>query len=103
MANVIKLDKYRYQQKVELDGVVYTVRGFTVQDYVDGILNYSDLDKTEDQFLHMVNTIERISNIPKEKLINEQFAVLSALMAMAQGRNPDEAKDDEKGADTGKN
>lgn len=95
---VINLDKFKTEQTVLLDGTEYTVRGITVEQWLDEVGeedNEKELD-TKEQFERYISQLAKLSTIPTEVLRVQQFPVLTALMQIAQGLDP-EAKDESEG------
>lgn len=93
---VVNLDKFRNKSIVILDGEQYEVKGLTVNMY----LNDSDFaemnanpEDQKGQIERMLNILTKLSNVPREVLVEQDFAVLSALMLVAQGGNPEEKEE----------
>jgi len=91
---VINLDKFKTETQVQLDGKTYTVKGMTVEQW----LNDSDgdgVEKTErEKFVETLDRIAGMSDIPVEVLKVQQFSVLTALMQVAQGLDPNAPKEE---------
>jgi len=95
---VVSLDKFKTEQKVTLDGNTYTVRGLTVAEYIDGsIIDEMEKAETGKEYAKLlVDALEVLTDIPREKLKKQELRVLSTLMRLSQGMSPEEEEEDTK-------
>ena len=95
---VVSLDKFKTEQKVELEGSTYTVRGLTVAEYIDGsvIDEMENAQSAREYAKLLVDALEKLTDISREKLERQQLSVLSALMRLSQGMAPEEEPENSK-------
>lgn len=92
----VNLNKLKTNTPVDLDGVEYTVRGVTVEEFINDEFNIPDDATVEERIKAMVKAINKLSGIPEDVLLKQEFAVLNAIMAISQGQDLEEAADTEK-------
>lgn len=92
----VNLNKLKTNTPVDLDGVEYTVRAVTVEEFINDEFNIPDDATVEERIRVMVKAINKLSGIPEDVLLRQEFAVLNAIMAISQGQDLEEAADTEK-------
>lgn len=95
---IIKLNRFKSEQSVELDGVVYAVKGISVDQYLHdadlGSLDTLGAESMPERLELIISILSKLSTIPKEILIAQPVAVLLALMSVAQGNDPTAGMED---------
>lgn len=92
----VNLDKFKTQHKITLDGEQYVIRSLTLKEMVESDFQ-ERMEQTEDaleKFTIMVEHLSQISSIPEEVLMEQEIGVLSAMMQVAQGVDPNEAPEE---------
>jgi len=88
---VINLDRFKNVQKVEIEGIEYTVRGFTVDMFLnDPVLANLDSAEGKARIAIIVQLMEKLSDIPVEVLMEQSLDLLTALMSVIQGNDPND-------------
>lgn len=96
---VINLDKFRRKMQVILDGVTYDVRGTTFEEFLLDV-EQDDAASTVKKFEYQVKRLTAMTSIPEPTLRAQEMTVLTALMQVCQGIDPDEVEDEpESGAE----
>ena len=92
---IINLDKFRRVQPVTLGGKEYEVYGLSVDDYLNqGVIQKVEQAKTpQEQVSAMLEALKRFTNIPIEVLRRQEWPVLTALIHVIQGIDPEDAAD----------
>lgn len=88
----INLDKLKTRTPVELDGVEYTVRAVTVEEFVNDEFNIPEDATAEERTKAMIQAIHKLSGIPVDVLMKQEFGVLNAIMAISQGQEVDDGE-----------
>lgn len=85
----VNLDQFKKVQKVTLDGKEYEVKGVSASQFIGGFLD-EETGKLSDreQFEKMIEALGELTTIPVEVLKQQDFGVLTALMLIAQGIDP---------------
>jgi hypothetical protein len=89
---IVNLDKFAEKQKFILEGKEYEIRGMTVNEYIsDNWMEKIDEQATEKERVEtIIKTICKLSDVPEEVLWRQPFEVLTILLQLSQGVNPDE-------------
>ena len=84
---VVNLNKFKQDQDVTLDGVDYTVRHLTVDEYMNNTVQerFKDCKDEKEKARVMIDVIGEFTTIPKEILVKQPFTVLNAIIQLIQG------------------
>jgi len=88
--DIVNLDQFKEVVKVTLEDNQYEVTGFTVGDFINTDLEaeVAAAQTPKDKARIIVEKLKQFTNIPEDILMRQQFAVLNALIAVAQGIDP---------------
>lgn len=96
---VINLDKFRAITIVEIDGTRYKVKSVTVgmflNDDVFAKLTDGSISDQREGLRLLIKTVQGLSDIPEEVLMEQTFQCLMALVKIAQGVDPTEEPETE--------
>lgn len=90
---IVNLDKFRRKLQVTLDGVTYDVRGTTFEEFLSDV-EQDDAQSTVKKFEYQVKRLTNMTSIPEETLRKQEMTVLTALMQVCQGIDPEEVEDE---------
>lgn len=95
---VVNLDAYRKTRNFTLDGINYTAKGMSVGAYLDDDvmtkMNDESVD-TKTKITTMVAMLSQITDVPREKLLEQDFETLGLIMMVAQGADLKPPESDE--------
>lgn len=88
---IINLNKFKTQQQVQIDSEVYDIYGIPVGDIIDDdpIEKIDQIKDPKSQVKIIIDTLCKYSNIPQKILKSQPFNVLTALIYVIQGIDPE--------------
>jgi len=92
---ILNVDKFTTKYTVVIEGKEFTVRAMSVKQFSELDIANKLANSDEKSLIKvMVEVLKAVSDIPEETLWDQEFRVLSMLLGIAQGQDPDEAEKD---------
>ncbi len=92
MTEILNLDKFCNKSEVSLKGKTYTIGHVSVGQMIEGVADKIDQEKDAKKKISMtVDLLADLSDIPREELIKQPVQVLTIILLIAQGTDPDKA------------
>lgn len=88
---VLNVDKFSTKYKIVIDGKEYTIKAMSVKQFSElDITRKLNADDEGSLVEAMIEILKTVSDIPEDVLWNQEFKVLTILLGIAQGQNPED-------------